>query len=80
MHMGLKSYHYKEWRLFIDSSRRTLKCVLLLNENNFAALPIGHSTSLKEQYQNVKLVLEKIAYFDHNWIICVDLKMVDFLL
>ena len=80
MHMGLKSYDSKEWRLFIDSSKRSLKCVLLHNGNKFAAVPIGHSTSLKEQYQNVKLVLDKIAYFDHNWVICVDLKMVNFLL
>ena len=80
MHVGLKSYDSKEWRFFTDSSKRSLKCVLLRNGNKFAAVPIGYSTSLKKQYQNVKLVMDKIAYFDHNWIICVDLHMVNFLL
>ena len=80
MHMDLNSYDSKECRLFIDGSKRSQKCVLLHNGNKFAAVQIGHSTSLKELYQNVKLVLDKIAYFDHNWIICVDLKMINFLL
>jgi hypothetical protein len=80
MHMGLPEYKAEEWRLFIDSSKRSLKCVLLHNGNKYAAVPIGHSTSMKEQYENIKVVLEKLSYADHNWIICVDLKMVNFLL
>ena len=39
-----------------------------------------HSTTLKEKYDEIKLVLEKISYRQHQWIICVDLKMVGFLL
>ena len=35
---------------------------------------------MKEQYQNVKQVLQKLSYYEHNWVICVDLKMVNFLL
>ena len=35
----------KDWRLFIDSSKRSLKCVLL--HNQFASVPITHSTTLK---------------------------------
>ena len=80
MHMSLKRFDSNKWRLFIGCSKRSLKCVLLHNGNKFSAVPIGHSMSLKEQYQNDKLVLGKIAYFDHNWIICVDLKTVNFLL
>lgn len=78
--MGLKEYKPTEWRLFIDSCKRSLKCVLLHNGNKFAAIPIAHSTKLKEEYENIKLVLEKINYSDHQWRICVDLKMVNFLL
>ena len=78
--MGVEKYDPKNWRLFIDSSKRSLKCVLLHNGNKFAPVPIGHSTSLKEVYQNIKFVLEKISYASHSWIICVDLKMVNFLL
>ena len=41
--MGLPDYNSEEWRLFIDSSKRSLKCVLLHKDNNFACVPIGHS-------------------------------------
>ena len=34
----------------------------------------------KEHYLNVKMVLNKLGYNEHNWAICVDLKMVNFLL
>ncbi|KAK5649680.1 hypothetical protein RI129_000709 [Pyrocoelia pectoralis] len=78
--MGLSEYTPDEWRLFIDSSRRSLKCVLLHNGNKYGSIPIGHSTSMKEEYESISLVLKKIKYEEHQWVICVDLKMVNFLL
>ena len=78
--MGIPEYKPQDWRLFIDSSKRSLKCVLLHNGNKYASIPIGHSTLLKEKYNNIKQVLEKLNYCDHQWLICVDLKMVNFLL
>lgn len=80
MKLGLSRYKAEEWRLFMDSSKRSLKCVLLDIGNNHAAVPIAHSTKLKEEYQNVDLVLKKLKYSEHQWVICVDLKMVNFLL
>src|SRR6187551_3881335 len=53
---------------------------LLNNGNQCASLPVAHSTKLAEQYKNVKMVLEKLCYHEHSWLICVDLKMVNFLL
>jgi hypothetical protein len=53
-------YKVNEWRLFIDSSKRSLKAVLLHNGNNYASLPIGHSVHLKESYENLELVLTKL--------------------
>ena len=35
---------------------------------------------MKEEYGNIKLILERLKYGDHQWLICVDLKMVNFLL
>lgn len=70
----------EDWRLFIDSSTRSLKSVLLHNGNRYGCIPIAHSTKLKEQYENVKKVLEKICYHQHQLSVCVDLKMVNFLL
>ena len=41
---------------------------------------IGHSMKLKEEYEPIKEVLECITYNQHNWKICVNLKMVYLLL
>ena len=43
-----------EWRLFIDSSSRSLKAVLLHNGNKYPSLPLAHSVSFKEEYNSVK--------------------------
>lgn len=78
--LGVAQYDPQHWRLFIDSSKRSLKCVLLHNGNLYASVPLAHSTTLKEKYESVKYVLEKIRYDHHQWYICVDLKMVNILL
>ena len=78
--LGVQQYESRDWRLFIDSSKRSLKCVLLHNGNQFASVPLAHSTTLKEKYGAVKYVLEKISYNQYEWSICVNLKMVNFLL
>ena len=54
--------------------------MLLHNGNKFACVPITHSVIVKEHYLNVKMVLQKLRYREHNWAICVDFKMVNFLL
>ena len=77
--LGLREYK-PEWRLFIDSSKRRLKCVLLHNGNKFGSIPIGHSVTLKEKYENTKLLLNKLKYHEHRELICVDFKMVKYLL
>ena len=58
--LGLEDYNPDEWRLFIDSSKYSLKVVLLHIGNIFGAVPIAHSTNLKETFDAVKLVLQKI--------------------
>jgi hypothetical protein len=78
--IGLSEYNPSKWPLFIDSSKRSLKCVLLNNGNKYGSIPIGHSTTMKEEYKAISLALEKINYQEYQWVICVDLKMVNFLL
>ena len=78
--MGLKTYHTSDWRLFIDSSKRSFKAVLLHNGNKHASIPLAHSTSMKEGYEEISFLLQKIKYSEHMWVICVDLKMINFLL
>nr|XP_057946992.1 uncharacterized protein LOC131140513 [Doryrhamphus excisus] len=78
--LGVPHYDPTEWRLFIDSSKHSLKCVLLHNGNVYGAVPVGHSVHLREDYDDIRMVMEFLKYREHNWIICVDLKMVNFLL
>ena len=74
------SYTPSEWRLFIDSSKRSLKCVQLHNGNKLASVPIGHSIQMKETYENMKIILDKIKCAEHEWVICGDLKVLSILL
>ena len=43
--LGVPQYQPHDWRLFIDSCKRSLKCVLLHNGNVFAPVPLAHSTT-----------------------------------
>ena len=83
--LGVGQYNASDWRLFIDSSKQSLKCVLLHNTNEYASIPIENPTILKEKhepsaFEKIQEVIEKINYAAHNWKICVDLKAVNFLL
>ncbi|GBM32839.1 hypothetical protein AVEN_216542-1 [Araneus ventricosus] len=73
-------YKPGEWRLFIDSSERSLKAVLLLNGNEHASVPVGHSVHMKEFYENLDFILNKLSYSDHKWAVCCDLKVISMLL
>lgn len=69
-----------EWRLFLDSSMKSFKVVLLHNGNLKPTVPVAYSTTMKEDYDNVKLILKSINYKKYQWKIVCDLKMVQILL
>ena len=48
--------------------------------NRYALLPTGHSAKLNEDYNNIKAMLKKLDREFQQWLICVDLHMVNFLL
>src|SRR5215469_12926628 len=73
-------FNPQEWRLFIDSSSRSLKAVLLHNGNKYQSIPLAHSVHLKEDYNNVKTLLEMLKYATHSWDVIGDFKMVAFLM
>ena len=75
--LGVKKYKPEEWRLFTDSSKISLKCVLLHYSNMYAPVPIGNSTTLKEEHDAIKTVFQDIKYEHHQWAVCVNLKMVN---
>jgi len=78
--LGEGEYDPSNWRLLIDSSKRSLKAILLHNSNVLASIRLAHSTKLSESYETLKLVLEKIKYHEHEWQICCDLKVIGLLL
>ena len=73
-------YEANDWRLFIDSSKYSIKVVLLHNTNKFAPVPIGHSVVMKEEYNNISTVLDRINYAKHKWLVCGDLKIISMIL
>jgi len=55
-----REYKPEQWRLFIDSSKVSLKLVLLHNGNRFPSFPLAHAANTKESYKSMKLLLGKI--------------------
>ena len=48
-------YDPRKWRLFIDRSFRSLKCVRLHSGNQHPLILIGHSLRMIVDYENVKI-------------------------
>jgi hypothetical protein len=66
LQLGLHKCQPADWWLFVDGSPRSLKCVLLHNGNRYASIPIAHSTTLKEEYESIKMILQKLSYHQHQ--------------
>ena len=49
-----------EWLLFIESSKVSLKVVLLHSGNKYPYVLLAHAAIMMESYENMKLLLEKI--------------------
>jgi hypothetical protein len=56
------NYKPEEWRLFIDSSKSSLKALLLHNGNVLPLIPVGYAVNMKESYNNMKLLLNCVNY------------------
>jgi len=55
-----------DWRLFTDSSKLSLKAVLLHHGNTLPSIPVGHSTHNKESYENINILMDAINYDKSN--------------
>jgi len=75
-----REYNPYQWRLFIDSSKVSLKVVLLYNGNRFSSVPSARAAIMKEIYESMNLLLGKITYNGFKWKLCGDLKVVALLL
>lgn len=79
--MGYMNIEYKaeDWRIFIDSSKRSLKAVLLYKDKTVTPIPIAISSNTKESYESMRMILKAVKYQEHVWKICADLKVVTLL-
>lgn len=73
--MGME-HNAADWRIFIDSSKSSLKAVLLHVENSLPSVPIAYGIKMKETYETMKLILDSVLYGQHQWRLCADLKVV----
>jgi len=73
-------YNPDQWRLFIYSSKVSLKVVLLHNRNKFHSVPLAHTANMQESYESMKLLFGKFNYDEFKWKFCGDLKVVALLL
>jgi len=46
-------YNADQWRLLIDSSKVSLKVVLLHNGKTFPSVPLAHAANRKESYESI---------------------------
>ena len=51
-----------DWRLFIASSKLSLKAVLLHKSNTLPFIRVGNSVHNTELYENLKILMEAINY------------------
>lgn len=76
---AMKSLNLKndpsEWRLFINSSKLSMRVVLLHNGNCLSSFPVGHAVHTKETYANMIALPNSIKVAEHNWKICRDLQV-----
>lgn len=68
-------YNPEHWRLFIDSSKSSLKAVLLHTTNAKNSVPIALSSNTKEKYLSLKKFIELVKYDEYMWKICANLKV-----
>lgn len=64
------------WRLFIDSSKSSLKAVLLHNGNLLDSIPVALSEETLESYETIKNLLTCIKYDSFIWKLCGDFKVI----
>jgi len=60
-----QQYIPTNWPLFTDVSKVGLKSVLVHNRIKFPSVSLAHASSMKESYENMEPLLEKIQHKKH---------------
>jgi len=69
-----------DWRIYIDSSKLSLKAFPVQKGNTLSSTPVRHIVQNREPYENMKILMEAIKYDKLKWQICGDLKVIALLL
>ena len=72
-------YDSSEWVLFIDGSVKSLKGILLNINNEKFSVPVIYASNMKENYNNIKMILDCLHYQTYQWKVCCDFKIVQIL-
>lgn len=72
-------YSPNQWRFFIDSSKLSLKAVLLHNGNELPSVLTAHGVCIKETHDNINL-LEKFSVDNIFGKYVLILKLLDYCL
>lgn len=79
LEMNISYFDPDEWRIFIDSSKSSLKAVLLYQDSTIKPVPILYAVGKKEDYYTMKWVLDTVYYQKYMWRACCDLKVLTLL-
>lgn len=77
--LSISSDVRKDWWLWIDGSKLSVKAVLLHNNTSFPSIPIAYSRQAKESYDTMKNLLYLVNYDHYMWDTCGDFKMIGIL-
>lgn len=77
--MNIDRYEPEKWRIFIDSSKTSLKTVLLYENSTIKPVPILYAKNRTETYETMEWILRTVDYDRHQWRACCDLKVVTLL-
>lgn len=70
------TYNENEWRIFIDSSKTSLKVALINKGKSLPTIPLAYSVKMKESYETMKTILEKLHYSENVWFVSGDFKVI----
>jgi hypothetical protein len=66
-----------QWKLlFVWSMAWVKAAVSLRNGNKFPSVPLVQAVRMKETHVYRQVFLQKIRYYEHQWNICADLKVI----
>uniref|UniRef100_A0A336KP55 CSON011970 protein n=1 Tax=Culicoides sonorensis TaxID=179676 RepID=A0A336KP55_CULSO len=73
-------HNAKEWRLFMDSNKKSFKVILLHIGNLYPSIPVAYTENTKETRILIEKILNLINYYENEWLIVADLKVVAILI